>query len=91
MTITFSLDAALEKQLLDQYPDLAQAAKESFLVQAFRDGRLTHHELALALALDRQETDAVLKRHRVTERSYGIEDLEADRATLERLLDSRRE
>lgn len=62
--------------------DLNREVTEAYVLELFRQGRITHHELAQALGLDRFETDAYLKAHNVFEGSYTMEDLEADRRTL---------
>jgi hypothetical protein len=46
---------------------------------------LSHYELSSILGLDRFETDAYLKRHKVFEGSLAMDDLEADRQALERV------
>lgn len=86
MAVTFQLDTALEAQLRREVHDLDQAAKEATLVDLYRQGKLSHVELAQSLTLDRFQTEAVLKRHNVTEDLPTIEELEADRRTLEQLL-----
>jgi hypothetical protein len=67
MTITFQLPDTIEQHLRKEVGDVDQAAKEAALVELYRQEKLTHHQLATALDLDRFETDAVLKRHNVTE------------------------
>jgi hypothetical protein len=67
MAITFTLPADIEQRLREEFGDLNAAAKEATLVELYRQDRLTHHQLATALGLDRFETEAVLKRHNVTE------------------------
>ncbi|MGD9635444.1 MAG: UPF0175 family protein [Pirellulales bacterium] len=67
MAVTIQLPADVEERLRAETPDLDTAAKEAFLVELYRQEKLTHYELSLALGLDRFETDALLKKHRVTE------------------------
>ena len=67
MAISFTLPPEIEQQLREEFGDLNAAAKEAALVELYRHQRLTHHQLATALGLDRFETEAVLKRHNVTE------------------------
>ena len=86
MTISFQLPAAIAETLQRQVGDLDAAAKEALLVQAFRDEKLSHYELGQALGIDRFDTDALLTRYRVTEGSLTFEDLEEQRATLDRVL-----
>lgn len=65
MVVTVQLPPATEQRLRAETPDLESAAKEALVVEMYRQGRLTRYELSEALGLDRFETDAVLKRHRV--------------------------
>jgi len=67
MAVTVELPADVEQKLRAQSPDLDAEAKEAMLVELYRQDKLTHNELSQALGLDRFETDAVLKRHNVTE------------------------
>lgn len=67
MTVSIQLPNAIEEQLRRTVPNLEQVAKEAALVDLYRAGKLTHHELAVALELDRFETEQLLSRHRVTE------------------------
>ena len=60
----------------------------ALLLQAFREGTLSHYELSKALGLDRFETDAFLQRHRVTEGTLTFEDLGQQRETLDHVLGS---
>jgi hypothetical protein len=84
--IRIDLPAELEARLGRDMGDLGQAAKEALLIQAYRDDKLTHHELAVALGLDRFALDALLKNRKIFEGTTTFADLEADRITLERVL-----
>jgi hypothetical protein len=86
MAVTFQLPTELERKLRAEIADLDAEAKEAYVLQLFRRGKLTHFELSKVLGLDGPETDGYLKRHGVFEGSLTREDLEADRQTLERLL-----
>lgn len=86
MSVTFALPAEVEQSLREQLGDLDQAAKESFLLDSFRQGKLSHYELSQALGLDRFETDAFLTQHGEFEGSLTSEDLELQRQALDRVL-----
>jgi predicted HTH domain antitoxin len=88
MTIHFSisLPPEVEERLRADVPDLSGAVREAFAVDLFRQGILTHHELGQSLSLDRFETDALLKRHRVTEQSLTHDEVDADVRSLDELL-----
>ena len=65
MAISFSLPDHLEESLRTQLTDLDQAAKEAFLIDLYRRGKITHRQLAEILVLSRDEADGLLKRHGV--------------------------
>jgi predicted HTH domain antitoxin len=76
--IRIQLPELIEAQLRERLADLDQAAKEAALVEMYRQGHLTHHELAEALGLSRFETDGLLKRHNVTEDLQTPDEFSAD-------------
>jgi predicted HTH domain antitoxin len=88
MTIHFtsSLPPEVEERLRAEVPDLSGAVREAFAIDLFRRGILTHHGLGQVLGLDRFETDALLKRHRVADGSLTHEDVDADVRSLDELL-----
>ena len=65
-----------------------RAALETLAVSLFREGRLSHVELSKVLGLDRFQTGAVLNRHEVINGGLTLEELELERATLDRVLGS---
>ncbi len=82
MTLTIELPIELEQTLRRELGDLDQAAKEALLVELYRQDKLTHYELSQALGLERFETDALLKKHNVTEDLPTAEELAEDLARL---------
>jgi predicted HTH domain antitoxin len=86
LQVTLDLPADLSAKLQGEAADLDAEVTEAYVLELFRRGRLSHHELSRALGLDRFETDAYLKRHNVFEGSLTMEDLEADRRTLDRVM-----
>jgi predicted HTH domain antitoxin len=86
MSVSFELPHDIERELRTKGVDLNEAAKESYLVDLFRNGAISHAELGKALELDRFETNALLKRHRVVERSISHEDVDADVRSINELL-----
>jgi predicted HTH domain antitoxin len=87
MAVSFNLPSEIEQFLRRQLGDLDEAAKEAALVELYRQGSLTHHQLAEALGLSRLETDGVLKKHKVTEDLLTLEDFESQVEELRRLAD----
>jgi predicted HTH domain antitoxin len=86
MAVTIQLPPEIEERLKAQSKDLSAELREAAALELFRQGKLSHHELSQVLGVDRFETDAYLKRHNVYEGSLTMEDLEADRQTLEEVL-----
>jgi predicted HTH domain antitoxin len=66
-------------------PDPGREALEALAIEGYRSGALTHHESGQLLQLSRLEFEALLKRRKVDDHAYDVEDLEQDLATLERL------
>jgi len=67
MALTIQLPADVEQRLRAENPDLESEARETLLVELYRQDRLSHFELSQALGIDRFETDGLLKKHHVTE------------------------
>lgn len=78
MAVTIQLPADVEQRLRAESSDLDAEAKEAMLVELYRQDKLSRYELSLALGLERFETDAVLKKHNVTEDLPTAEELEED-------------
>ena len=75
MAITFQIPPDLEHELRSRLGDLDKAAREAMAVELYRQAKLSHFELSQALGLSRLQTDAVLKRHHVTEDLPSVEEL----------------
>jgi len=86
LQVTFDLPTEVEEKLRRESPDLDADVKETYALELFRRGKLTHCKLSSVLGLDRFATDAYLKQHNVVEGSLTMADLEADRQTLDRVL-----
>jgi len=83
MSVTIELPAELESTLRRQIVDLDRAAKEALLVELYRQERITSHELASALGIDRFAADELLGRHGVTEDLPSLAQLRSEVAGLE--------
>jgi predicted HTH domain antitoxin len=90
MNISFELPPNIEQQLRTHGADLNREAKEVYLIDLFRRGVVSHYDLGQALNLDRFETNALLNRHHVTERSLSHEDVDADVKSINDLLSRHR-
>ena len=78
MTLTFQLPPNVALQLRKRTSDLSTEAKEAMLIEFYRQDKLTRYELSEALGLSRFETDALLKKHNVTEDLPSNTELEED-------------
>jgi predicted HTH domain antitoxin len=81
MRISFEIPGEIERELSTIRADLDDEAREAFLVELYRQDRISHHQLAEALGLSRLEAEGVLKRHKV---SSGVtaEEMRAQAAAL---------
>lgn len=61
MQFTVELPDDLAKQLIPAGQDPARAALEDMAVEAYRAHRLTEHQLAMILGMDRYQLDGFLK------------------------------
>jgi predicted HTH domain antitoxin len=86
ISVIVDLPPQVEERLRAESGDLSSAVRESFAINLFRRGILSHHELGQVLGLDRFETDALLKRNEVTEYSLTHEDIDADVNSLKEFL-----
>jgi predicted HTH domain antitoxin len=78
MAVTVQIPADTERRLRSQSDDLDAEAKEAMLVEFYRQGKLSHYELAEALGLGRYETDGLLKRHNVIEDSPSLDEIRSE-------------
>jgi predicted HTH domain antitoxin len=85
-TISFELPDNVQRHLACMNADVDGAAKEAAVVEMYRQGQISHGALAECLGLSRYETDAVLKRHHVTEDMPSLEEFEADLAAVRRMI-----
>ena len=88
MAIEIDLPVAVEEKLRAELGDLGAVGKEAMLVELYRQGKISHGELAQSLGLSRYETDGVLKRHNVTEDLLSSEELAEQVAGLRKLVGS---
>jgi len=71
------LDAASSRRL-------DHAVREAAVVELYRQGKLTHLELAKALGLDRWQTEALLKKYDVTEDLVTVEEFNRQAESIKR-------
>ncbi len=86
MSISFSLPQEIEAELRHELGNLDEIARNAFLIENYRGGRLSVGDLAAALGFaTKYEAEQWLGQHEVTW-NYGISEFEADRSTLDTLL-----
>lgn len=90
LNVTLEFPAEVEEKLRRETTNLDADVKETYALELFRRGQLSHYELSLVLGLDRFQTDAYLKSHKVFEGSLTMADLDADQQTLERVVNKGR-
>ncbi len=88
MSISFDLPADVEEQLRRDHANLDGLAKEAALVELYRQGSITQHQLAESLDKTRFEIDELLKQRNVTEDLGTAEEVAEQVMTLRRLLGS---
>jgi len=81
MYISFEIPQSIEQELRTNGADINGEAREAYLVELYRQDRITHHQLTEALGLSRLETDGVLKRHKVSP-GPTLEELRAEIGSL---------
>ena len=90
MNINFDLPQDIEQRLriAEAGADFSRDAKEAYLVDLYRQHKITHHQLGEALGLDRFDTDVLLNRHGV-ELELSLEEFNAEVASLREVKPSR--
>jgi predicted HTH domain antitoxin len=65
MNISFELPQDIEHEITADGANLNADAKEAYLVDLYRQHKVSHYQISQALGLSRYETDGVLKKHGV--------------------------
>ena len=81
MTISFELPPNLEQQARTDGADPNREAKVAYLVDLYRQERITHDDLSEALGLGFHQTEQLLKEHGVGD-DFTLEEFQAERALL---------
>ena len=84
MQITVDIPDSLAAQLKGD-PDVSRRVREALAVEGYVSGTLTRGQVAESLGMTFYEAEAWFVRKGL-HRNYDLEDLEADRQTLDRLL-----
>jgi hypothetical protein len=87
MPISFDLPPDVQSLLASQFDDLSQAAKEAFAIEGYRTRKFGLTTVRRILGFEtRWDAEKWLTEHDVP-MNYTCDDLEADRETLDRVLD----
>ena len=81
MTISFELPQDIEQHIRTDGGDLNRDAKEVYLMEQYRQAKLSHRQLQEALGLSFQETEELLKRRGLGQ-DMDIEEFEAGKGFL---------
>lgn len=84
MEITINLPEDVANVFLADGENLEREILEATALEGYRTGKLSHAQVGRMLNLNRFETDEFFKNRDVA-LNYTIEDLEADRRTLDKL------
>ena len=84
MHIAIDLPEDIARQLQTAWRDVSRGTLEAVAVEGYRDGTLTRDQVGQLLGLSFWKTEAFLK-ERQAYLEYTSEDLEKDRANLDRL------
>jgi hypothetical protein len=83
MTISFEIPQEIEQQIRTDGVDLGRDAKEVYLMEQYRQARITHRQLEEALDLSFHEAEQLLKQRGMGQ-DLDIEEFEAGREILRR-------
>ena len=81
MTISFDIPHDIEQQIRTDGVDLARDAKEVYLMEQYRQARITHRQLEAALDLGFHEAEQLLKQRDMGQ-DLDIEEFEVGRELL---------
>ena len=81
MTISFEIPQEIEQQIRMTGVDLGRDAKEVYLMQQYRQAKITHRQLEEALDLSFHATEQLLKQRGMGQ-DIDIEEFEAGRELL---------
>jgi predicted HTH domain antitoxin len=81
MNISFEIPHEIEQQIRTNGLDVSGKAREAFLVELYREHKISHRQLGDALGLERYETDGLLKKYGVG-LSMSVEEIKAEAGLL---------
>ena len=81
MTITFEIPQNIEQRVHTEGADLNREAKEAYLVELYRQDRITHDDLSEALGLGFHQTQQLIKEHGAGD-DFTLAEFEAERKVI---------
>ena len=84
MTISFELPQNIEQRVRIEGGDPSREAKEAYLLDLYRQERISHDDLSEALGLGFHQTQQLIKEHGVGD-DFTLAEFEAERAVLREL------
>jgi len=81
MTITFELPQDIEQQIRTNGADLDREARESYLVELYRQDRISHAQLRDALGVSFHDAERLIKDHGAGH-DFPLDEFEEQRAFL---------
>jgi hypothetical protein len=86
MTLSIEIPDEAVSLLVPEGQDPARVALEAMAIEGYRSGALTTYQTRKLLGFNtRYQLDGFLKAHNVMDHAYSLEDLEHDRASMQRL------
>ena len=85
MEVVVSMPDTVARQWGDTAQAIGRNVVQDAVIERYRAGRLSHRQIGEALGLDYWQTETFLKERGVA-LNYSVTDLEADAATLEKIL-----
>lgn len=84
MTIRFELPQNIEQRVRIEGTDPSREAKEAYLIDLYRQERISHDDLSEALDLGFHQTQQLIKKHGVGD-DFTLAEFEAERSVLREL------
>jgi predicted HTH domain antitoxin len=84
MTITFDIPQSIQQRVLSEGADPNREAKLAYLIDLYRQDRITHDDLSEALGLEFHQTQQLIKEHGAGD-DFNLADFEAERTMLREL------
>jgi predicted HTH domain antitoxin len=81
MTISFQIPQNIEQHLHTEGADPNREAKEAYLIDLYRQERITHDDLSEALGLGFHQTQQLIKEHGAGD-DFTLADFEAEQTVL---------